>query len=71
MTSRDDSAVTRVIRRIRSALADLDRNAAVTAEDRLDALYAIQEEITRRILEMERPAEGTEGQPVKWSPVRF
>jgi hypothetical protein len=56
----------------RAALAELDRDVSVKAVDRLDALYAIQHEITRRILEMESPNDEAGEQPViRWSPVRY
>jgi hypothetical protein len=62
----------RILRRIRAALVALDRDETVSAADRLDALYAIDFEITGRILALESPTEGTEEQPVsRWSPVRY
>jgi hypothetical protein len=71
-TRHNSSATTRILRRVRAALADLDHYVSVTAVDRLDALYEMQHEITRRILEMEPPAAETDEQPAtRWSPVRY
>jgi hypothetical protein len=62
----------RILRRIRAALADLDHDVSVTAVDRLDALYAMQHEIARRILEIEYPTGVIEEGPASTiSPVRF
>jgi hypothetical protein len=70
MPIKENSGTSRILRRIRAALADLD-GSVVSEADRLDALYEIQDQITRRILAMERPTEAEKQAGTKWSPVRY